>query len=574
MAAILFYVCKNYGKALSHGTKYIYQTLPRLLTLWLDMGAKNGVQIEPSNSDKARSPEERGSKFQVVNRMVQKLNERLPAYQFLTAFPQIISRICHRNKSVFQVLEQIIINVLTVYPQQALWAMMSVSRSTYKIRANRCNTILTKVKSDPHLRNTPKALDILIPQAIKLTDQLLGVCNYPVSSRETTLSINRDFRTLQRMTPLNIIVPLQSTLTVTLPASSQTLSSHNPFPAEQPTIAGFQDEVEIMHSLQKPRKVVMLGNNKKEYTFLCKPKDDLRKDTRLMEFNSMINKLLKKDPESRKRGLHIRTYAVVPLNEECGLIEWVPNTAGLRHILLKLYKAKNIMTPISQIRNILEARDRPGPEIFTNLLLPKFPPVFYEWFLETFPEPTSWFSSRVAYATTAAVMSMVGYVLGLGDRHGENILFDATNGDTVHVDFNCLFEKGMTFDFPEKVPFRLTQNMVDAFGVTGYEGVFRKSCEVSLKLLRNNRESLMCVLETFIHDPLCEWSKKKPSSMTSGEVENEHAVRSLQTIDHKLQGLVQAGFPLSIEGQVDELIRQATDASNLFKMYIGWAAYM
>ncbi|ORX89906.1 hypothetical protein K493DRAFT_288711 [Basidiobolus meristosporus CBS 931.73] len=572
LAGLLFYICKNYGRALTFGTKYIYQTLPRLLTLWLDFGANTGLQPEPSNSGKAKSPEDRSNKFHLVNKMVRRLNERLPAYQFLTAFPQIISRICHRNKNVFEVLELIIMNVLTAYPQQALWSVMSVSRSTYKIRANRCNAILAKVKSNP--KESPKVLDTLVPQAIKLTDQLLGVCNYPVSSRETTLSINRDFRTLQRMTPLKIIVPLQSTLTVTLPANSQTLSSHNPFPSEQPVISGFQDEVEIMHSLQKPRKIVMIGDNKKEYTFLCKPKDDLRKDTRLMEFNSMINKLLKKDPESRKRGLHIRTYAVVPLNEECGLIEWVPNTAGLRHILLKIYKAKNIMTPISQIRSILDIRDRPGPDVFTKILLPKFPPVFYEWFLETFPEPTSWFSSRVAYATTAAVMSMVGYVLGLGDRHGENILFDATNGDTVHVDFNCLFEKGLTFDVPEKVPFRLTQNMVDAFGVTGYEGVFRKSCEVSLRLLRNNRESLMCVLETFIHDPLCEWSKKKQSSMTSGEVENEHAVRSLQTIDQKLQGLVQAGFPLSIEGQVDELIRQATDAGNLFKMYIGWAAYM
>lgn len=68
------------------------------------------------------------------------------------------------------------------------------------------------------------------------------------------------------------------------------------------------------------------------------------------------------------------------------------------------------------------------------------------------------------------MMSMVGHVLGLGDRHGENILFDETNGDTLHVDFNCLFDKGLSFEKPEKVPFRLTQNMVDALGVTGYEG--------------------------------------------------------------------------------------------------------
>ena len=36
---------------------------------------------------------------------------------------------------------------------------------------------------------------------------------------------------------------------------------------------------------------------------------------------------------------------------------------------------------------------------------------------------------------------MVGYILGLGDRHGENILYDSTNGNSVHVDFNCLFGK-------------------------------------------------------------------------------------------------------------------------------------
>jgi serine/threonine-protein kinase ATR len=61
----------------------------------------------------------------------------------------------------------------------------------------------------------------------------------------------------------------------------------------------------------------------------------------------------------------------------------------------------------------------------------------------------------MAYSRTLAVMSMIGHVLGcvnmvergfvadsrLGDRHGENILFDSITGDTVHVDLNCLFEK-------------------------------------------------------------------------------------------------------------------------------------
>lgn len=64
--------------------------------------------------------------------------------------------------------------------------------------------------------------------------------------------------------------------------------------------------------------------------------------------------------------------------------------------------------------------------------------------MRTFPDPTSWFSARLAYCRTTAVMSVVGYILGLGDRHGENILLDCTSGDVVHVDFNCLFNKVAT----------------------------------------------------------------------------------------------------------------------------------
>ena len=52
---------------------------------------------------------------------------------------------------------------------------------------------------------------------------------------------------------------------------------------------------------------------------------------------------------------------------------------------------------------------------------------------------------------------MVGHVVGLGDRHGENILLDSTTGDCVHVDFSCLFDKGLDLECPECVPFRCTQ---------------------------------------------------------------------------------------------------------------------
>lgn len=101
---------------------------------------------------------------------------------------------------------------------------------------------------------------------------------------------------------------------------------------------------------------------------------------------------------------------------------------------------------------------------------------------------------------------MTGHMLGLGDRHGENIMIDCSAGDTVHVDFGCLFDKGLTLEVPEMVPFRLTQNIVDCFGVTGVEGAFRKSAEVTLKVgfySGSDRETSVRVMRWCTHAGDC-----------------------------------------------------------------------
>lgn len=43
----------------------------------------------------------------------------------------------------------------------------------------------------------------------------------------------------------------------------------------------------------------------------------------------------------------IRTYAVTPLNDECGLCQWVNNTLPLRGILQKFYTAKGVQIYVS-----------------------------------------------------------------------------------------------------------------------------------------------------------------------------------------------------------------------------------
>lgn len=87
---------------------------------------------------------------------------------------------------------------------------------------------------------------------------------------------------------------------------------HNAFPLVPVYLAGFDDKVTVLSSMIRPKKITCIGSDGNKYPFLCKPKDDLRKDARLMEFNGIVNKLLRKETQSRRMQLHIKTYVSEP----------------------------------------------------------------------------------------------------------------------------------------------------------------------------------------------------------------------------------------------------------------------
>uniref|UniRef100_A0A3B0MN28 Phosphatidylinositol 3- and 4-kinase, putative n=1 Tax=Theileria annulata TaxID=5874 RepID=A0A3B0MN28_THEAN len=65
---------------------------------------------------------------------------------------------------------------------------------------------------------------------------------------------------------------------------------------------------------------------------------------------------------------------------------------------------------------------------------------------------------------SCSIWNIFGYIIGLGDRHTENILIDIKNGDLIHVDYDCLFDKGLKLLIPELVPFRLTPILLHNLG--------------------------------------------------------------------------------------------------------------
>lgn len=70
-------------------------------------------------------------------------------------------------------------------------------------------------------------------------------------------------------------------------------------------------------------------------------------------------------------------------------------------------------------------------------------PCFRFFFMERFGHcMQEWYAARTRYTRSVAVNSMVGHILGIGDRHVFNILVHQNTGDIVHIDFGIVFEQG------------------------------------------------------------------------------------------------------------------------------------
>jgi ataxia telangiectasia mutated family protein len=172
----------------------------------------------------------------------------------------------------------------------------------------------------------------------------------------------------------------------------------------------------------------------------------------------MSNKLLSRDRKAKARDLCFRTYVVIPLARKTGVLEFVGNSQGIGDWLKpahlkygKLYDDHPAET-IRKTLKPLQEDEGTWPQLkgeYQKLML-KFHPVMRFFFHEKHRDAMAWFGMRLNYARSVAVTSVVGWVLGIGDRHCSNILIDTKSGELVHVDFGIVFEEVSSLIFVER----------------------------------------------------------------------------------------------------------------------------
>ncbi|KAJ3319429.1 phosphatidylinositol kinase- protein kinase tor1 [Boothiomyces sp. JEL0866] len=351
-------------------------------------------------------------------------------------------------------------------------------------------------------------------------------------------------------------------------------------------IQSFKSQLRVMSSKQRPRKLDIIGSDGVEYKFLLKGHEDLRQDERVMQLFGLVNTLFDNDSETFKRRLNIRAYPVIPLSPNSGLIGWVPDCDTMQDLIKEYRESRRILADIERRVIYDMAKDYDDlnalqkVEVFENAMDNTTGRDLYQILWLKSRNSEEWLSRRTTFTRSLAAMSMVGYILGLGDRHPLNIMISRVTGKVIHIDFGDCFEVAMhRKHFPERIPFRLTRMLVNAMEIGGYKGTYKITCEHVMRVLRANKDSLKAVLEAFVYDPLINWrliSEEIPAqeeNVLDRQVLNKRALDVVDRINSKLVGQDFKGKQLDVKEQVEKLIHQATSVENLCQCYMGWCPF-
>ncbi|GJQ09726.1 hypothetical protein GpartN1_g1517.t1 [Galdieria partita] len=577
---------ENYAQCLLFGNHYNVISTFRFVDLWMNNSLSGEV-----NS--------------YLMSLLQCENSPLILRKFKPLIYQLSSRLDLKDSLFHKAIYQFIFEMAKMYPQDCIWPLLALSKGdrvpqTQK-GAERFNVEVSKMDA------ATKILKQLYPFHSKLIKQMKEVSEAYLELSELPVDSQGEFSTKSLM-----LSNIRDFVFVRVPNISNNFR-HNVDDdqyEEKPTVVSFSEKYQVAGGINHPKVITCLGSDGKEYRQLVKGCDDLRQDAIMQQLFQISNQLLFMSPTTRSRRLFMRTYNVLPLSPCAGVVEWVEGTVPLGIYLIGATGSESESAhcrfrpqdwlSVQCRKKLREAPEHLKSEVFKEICQ-NFQPVFRYFFLEYFQIPSQCLERRLAYARSVAASSIIGYLIGLGDRHCSNILLDVYTAEIVHIDFGISFEQGRMLRTPERVPFRLTRDIVDGMGCYGVEGPFRRSCEATLSVLQEYKKILLTVIKVFLYDPLFRWAlsplkaflkqSKKSSNATflpkqgtfnsldinlqeANTIQgNSEAARALLRVQEKLNGYLESE-QVDTRTHVRRLINDAKNSESLCKMFEGWAPWV
>ncbi|KAK5868357.1 hypothetical protein PBY51_009383 [Eleginops maclovinus] len=594
------FLCKaveNYIKCLEQGEEHDTWVF-RLASLWLE-----------------------NANVKAVNNMMKKGVKQIPSYKFLPLMYQLAARMGTKMASgstedtgFHDVLSALICRASLEHPHHTIFIILALVNANKD--ENFCKSRLTKSAprqpSPFDLERSDVAQKIISAIKKKRGKMIRGIerlCDAYITLAYMDASRHKTEKKAIPIPADQPIMQIKDLDEVAIPTMEIKVDPSGCY-ENLVTIRSFLPQYRLAGGVNLPKIIDCVGSDGTSRRQLVKGQDDLRQDAVMQQVFSMCSNLLQRNTDTRKRKLNIRRYKVVPFSQRSGVLEWCSGTVPIGEFLIdpskgahKRFRPQDA-TNLASRRKMMEAQKLAFDEKMQAFseVCQNFRPVFRYFCMERFLDPAVWMEKRLAYTRSVATSSIVGYIVGLGDRHIQNILVDEQTAELVHIDLGVAFEQGKILPTPETVPFRLSRDIVDGMGITGVEGVFRRCCEKTMEVMRNSQEALVTIVEVLLYDPLFDWTMNplkafylqldeqqelnptlgstmggedmdNPRKSSDSQSYNKVAKRVLLRLQEKLKG-VEEGTVLSVGGQVNLLIQQAMDPKNLSRLFPGWQAWV
>jgi hypothetical protein len=267
--------------------------------------------------------------------------------------------------------------------------------------------------------------------------------------------------------------------------------------------------------------------------FLLKQGEDLRLDQRVEDAFGIMNRTWQRDSETAAVGLAVPQLVVTPLSRSGGLMEWLQGgetleqrvsdelTAAHPGLLRGKPSVMAAQLGISELDGVLPGGVH-SPKNYWELFLRKdedmaqayanacaaVPSTSLQGMVARMaPSPPAYHAMRKQLAATLAATNTACYLLGVGDRHLQNIMLVPSRGCVVPIDFGYSFSIGTdTLPIVELYGIRLTPCLRAMLAPLHHGRALTLPMARALGAQSRNQQELLLSLQAFVQDPIIDWA--------------------------------------------------------------------